>query len=73
MWFAVSIATTIALIAFALALGGHGLLVGRAARQMADEIGPITEEITQLTSRRAATTRDMGAKRAALRPTRTRR
>jgi hypothetical protein len=45
-WFVICAVTTVAVIAFAVALVRHVLLLGRTARRMQDEISPIAQQIT---------------------------
>jgi hypothetical protein len=46
VWFVIGIVTAVAMVAFALALVRHVLLLGRTARRMQDEIAPIANDIT---------------------------
>jgi uncharacterized membrane protein len=46
VWFVIGILTTVAMIAFLIALTRHVLLLGRTARRMQEEVGPIASEIT---------------------------
>ncbi|HEY6567923.1 MAG TPA: hypothetical protein VI341_10445 [Actinomycetota bacterium] len=45
-WFVIAILTTVAMVAFVVALVRHVLLLGRTARRMQEEISPIANEIT---------------------------
>jgi hypothetical protein len=46
VWLIVGIVTTAVLVLFGLALVRHGLIVIRAARQMADETAPLARDIS---------------------------
>lgn len=46
VWFVIGIVTTIAVIAFLIALVRHLLVLGRTARRMQDELAPIVQEIS---------------------------
>ena len=62
VWFIVALVTTVALIAFGIAMVRHLILVGRTARQMQDEAQPIVEELSregQRASRHAAQLRPL--------------
>ena len=45
VWLAIGLVTLLAVAAMLVALVRHGLLVGRAAQRMNDEVSPITSEI----------------------------
>jgi hypothetical protein len=47
VWFILGSAAVLVLAAFLIALTRHALVVGRAARRMADEVGPIADEISR--------------------------
>jgi hypothetical protein len=51
VWFVVGLVTTVALIALGLALGRHALILGRTARRMSEETGPLAREISELGAR----------------------
>ena len=51
VWFVAGLTTTALLVAFGIALARHGLVLGRTARQMADEVGPIAADIQQESAR----------------------
>ena len=53
-WFVIAIVTTIALLACAVALVRHVILLGRTARQAQDELQPIADELAR-EGRRAST------------------
>jgi hypothetical protein len=59
-WFVIGAVTTVAMIAFLVALIRHVLLLGRTARRMQEEIAPITQQI-------AAGADQAGTKAASLR------
>jgi hypothetical protein len=46
VWFAIGIVSTIAVLAFLIALIRHLLVLGRTARRMTDELNPIVQEIS---------------------------
>jgi hypothetical protein len=46
VWFVIGIVTTIAVLAFLIALIRHLLVLGRSARQMQDELSPVVQEIS---------------------------
>lgn len=46
VWFIVAIVSTIAVLAFLIALIRHLLVLGRTARRMQDELSPIVQEIS---------------------------
>lgn len=50
VWLAIGLVTLLAVAAMLVALVRHGLLVGRAARRMNDEVTPITSEIQAMTA-----------------------
>jgi hypothetical protein len=50
VWLAISLVTLLAVAAMLVALVRQGLLVGRAARRMNDEVTPITSEIQSMTA-----------------------
>lgn len=50
VWLAIGLVTLLAVAAMLVALVRHGLLVGRAARRMNDEVSPITSEIQAITA-----------------------
>ena len=62
VWFVIGVVTTIALIAFFIALGRHGVVLMRSAAQMRDAVGPIAEDISRLTARQQATIEAMKGK-----------
>jgi hypothetical protein len=46
VWFVTGIVTTIAVLAFLIALIRHLLVLGRTARQMQEELSPVVREIS---------------------------
>ena len=50
VWLTIGLVTTVAMIAMLAALVRHVLLIGRAARQLQDEIEPIRADIERSTS-----------------------
>jgi hypothetical protein len=57
VWFVVGIMSTIAVLAFLIALIRHLLVLGRTARTLQDEVSPIAREISadgQRASQRAS-------------------
>jgi hypothetical protein len=47
VWFIVALVTTVALVAFTIALVRHLLLIGRTARQLQDEAQPVLDELSR--------------------------
>jgi hypothetical protein len=47
VWFVVALVSTVALLACAIAMVRHVILVGRTARQMQEETQPIIEDLTR--------------------------
>jgi len=47
MWIVLGAVSTVALLAFVLALGRHVLILGRTARRFQAEVSPIAEEIAR--------------------------
>jgi hypothetical protein len=45
VWLVLFLTTTALLVAFAIALVRHGIVLGRTARRMSEEVGPIAEDI----------------------------
>jgi hypothetical protein len=58
VWLVVGLVSTAALIAVAVWLVRHVILIGRSVGRVTDELGPITEEI----SRQSASASDRAAK-----------
>lgn len=50
VWFIVAVVTTLALIAFFVALGRHVLVLGRTAKRMQEEVQPIADDISRMTT-----------------------
>lgn len=53
VWLVVGLTATALLIAFGIALVRHGMILGRTAKQMADEVGPIAADIQREAARAA--------------------
>jgi len=51
VWLVVAIVTTAALIAFAIALGRHVLVLGRTVRRFQEEVQPIAGDVSRQGSR----------------------
>ncbi len=51
VWLAVALVTLGALAAVLVALGRHAILVGRAARRLADELGTVQAEVASARER----------------------
>ena len=47
MWFVVAIVTTVALLAFAIAMVRQGLGIGRTARRFQEEAQPIVDDLSR--------------------------
>jgi Sec-independent protein translocase protein TatA len=47
IWILVSLVTTMVLVAFALSLGRHMLIMGRTARRFREEVGSVASELAQ--------------------------
>ena len=47
VWFVVAIVSTIAVIAFLVALVRHVLVLGRSARRMQEAVAPLADEIAR--------------------------
>jgi hypothetical protein len=60
-WIIIGLVTTIAMIAFLVALVRHALLLGRTARRMQEEVAPIARQISSEVDRAST-------KAASLRP-----
>lgn len=46
-WLIVSLVTLLLVVAFAIALARHGLALGRTAKRMSEEVGPLANEISR--------------------------
>ena len=46
VWFVIGMVTTVAMVAFLVALVRHVLVLGRTARRMQEEISPLAQQIT---------------------------
>jgi hypothetical protein len=53
VWLVVAIVTTVALIAFVVALGRHTMILFRTVRRFQEEIQPVAEEIAGTAARAA--------------------
>ena len=53
VWLTIGLVSTIALVAMLIALVRHGILVGRTASRLQEEIAPITHQINALTADRS--------------------
>ena len=53
VWLLIAAVSTVAVIAFLLALGRHALILGRTAARAQEEVAPIAEEISREGSRAA--------------------
>jgi len=53
VWLTIGLVSTIALAAMLIALMRHGILVGRTASRLQEEIAPITHQINALTADRS--------------------
>jgi hypothetical protein len=63
VWFAITVVATIAALAFSIALIRHLLVLGRTARRMQDEVGPIVQEISTEGARAGDRTSRLGPPR----------
>ena len=63
VWFVIGIASTIAVIAFLIALIRHLLVLGRTARRMRDELSPIVDEISAGSTRASERASRLGGRR----------
>lgn len=61
-WFVIGVVTTVALIAFFVALARHAVVLGRSAKRMQEETQPIVEDINRLTARQSAHLEEMRSK-----------
>jgi glutamine synthetase adenylyltransferase len=61
-WFVIGVVTTVALIAFLIALTRHALVLGRSARQMQEAVQPIADEISRQTARQQRKVAEMRSK-----------
>ncbi|HEX6130138.1 MAG TPA: hypothetical protein VF044_00270 [Actinomycetota bacterium] len=67
VWLLVAIVSTLAVLAVLVALVRHVLVVGRAAREMQEAVGPLADGIAregQRASTRAATLQPPGGRRS---------
>jgi hypothetical protein len=51
VWIILALVTTAVVVIFAVAMAKQGLIVGRSAARMAEEVGAVTDEISQGTAR----------------------
>jgi hypothetical protein len=63
VWFVIGIVTTIAVLAFLIALIRHLLVLGRSARQMQDELSPVVQEISAQGTRASDRASRLGTRR----------
>ena len=63
VWFIVGIVSTVAVLAFLLALIRHLLVLGRTARRIQDELSPIVQEISVEGSRANERASRLGSRR----------
>jgi hypothetical protein len=63
VWFVIGIVTTIAVLAFLIALIRHLLVLGRSARQMQDELTPVVQEISAQGTRASDRASRLGTRR----------
>jgi hypothetical protein len=63
VWFIIGILTTVAVLAFLIALIRHLMVLGRTARRMQDELSPIVQEISADGSRASERAARMGPRR----------
>jgi len=59
-WLVVGLITVAALIALAIGLVRHAMLLGRTARRFQEEVQPLTDEITAEMDRASSRTTGMG-------------
>jgi hypothetical protein len=45
VWLILALVTTAVVVIFGVAMAKHGLIVGRSAARMAEEVGAVTDEI----------------------------
>jgi hypothetical protein len=63
VWFIIGIVTTIAVLAFLIALIRHLLVLGRTARQMQEELSPVVQQISVEGSRASDRASRLGPRR----------
>ncbi|HEY5905604.1 MAG: hypothetical protein ACAH81_03380 [Actinomycetota bacterium] len=63
VWFVIGIVSTVAVIAFLIALIRHLLVLGRTARRMQDELSPIVQEISSEGARASDRASRLGPRR----------
>lgn len=61
-WFVIGVVTTVALIAFLIALTRHALVLGRSAKQMQEAVQPIADDISRSTARQQRKIAEMKGK-----------
>lgn len=69
VWFVLGLVTTVALIAFFIALGRHGVVLGRSAKQMQEAVKPIADDISRLTAQQQTRIEELKGKVPASRST----
>ena len=63
VWFVIGIVSTIAVLAFLIALIRHMVVLGRTARRMQDELAPIAQEIATQGDRASERASRLGPRR----------
>ena len=63
VWFVIGIVSTIAVLAFLIALIRHMVVLGRTARRMQDELAPIAPEIATQGDRASERASRLGPRR----------
>jgi hypothetical protein len=63
IWFVIGIISTIAVLAFLMALIRHLLVLGRTAQRMRDELSPVVREISDEGGRASARASRLGDRR----------
>jgi hypothetical protein len=54
VWIALGAVSTLAVLAFVLALGRHALILGRTARRFQEEVGSVADEVVRERTRASA-------------------
>ncbi len=63
VWFVIGIVSTVAVLAFLIALIRHMVVLGRTARRMQDELAPIAQEIAAQGDRASERASRLGPRR----------
>jgi hypothetical protein len=63
VWFVIGIVSTIAVLAFLIALIRHLIVLGRTARLMQDELSPVVQEISAQGTRASSRASRLGPRR----------